>query len=72
MGVKKQLPPVGGRKKNHHFKHMICIYESVETHDTVSPSKVHRPCGAGGETALLQQKSEVSAENISQRVRYCE
>lgn len=25
--------------------------------------------GAGGETVLLQQKSEVSAENISRRVR---
>lgn len=51
---------------------MICIYDSVEIHDIISPSKVRRTFGAGGETVLLQQKSEVSAENISLRVRHCE
>lgn len=48
---------------------VICIYDSVENHDIISPSKVRRTFGAGGETVLLQQKSEVSAENISQHVR---
>lgn len=81
MGVKKQLRPVGGQEgglggdKSSRIKHMICIYDCVEIHDTVSPSGVRRPCGAGGAaggTAPLQQKPEVSTGNISQRVRYCE
>lgn len=48
---------------------VICIYDSVENHDIISPSKVRCTLGAGRQTVLLQQKSEVSAENISWRVR---
>lgn len=33
------------------------------------PLKFVETLGAGGETVLLQQKSEVSAGNISRRVR---
>ncbi len=70
VGVKQQ-EVYSGKRVIHSSKlsAVICIYDSVENHDIISPSKVRRTFGAGGETVLLQQKSEVSAGNISRRVR---
>lgn len=70
VGVKYQEVNCGKRVIQTSKKSgVICIYDSVENHDIISASKVRRTFGAGGETVLLQQKSEVSAENISRRVR---
>lgn len=64
----------GVKDKSSHIKHMSCIYDCVEIHETVSHPLEFTAVRVELEGKLLHfsQKAEVSMGNISQRVRYCD